>query len=225
MPERVDIGEIRRAQIVEATARVIARDGFHNASVSAIEREAGVSRGVITYHFASKDDVVLATFDAMIQQVEQTILPARLEGLSGWERTEQILNWALAERQDGDRFDSLHYAFLALIFHRPEFRERLATLYAGMRDSYAEDIAEEIRRLDLPPADAKALGTITASVLHGLIMQQNADPRSIDAQHLLDVFGDMVRGYLRQRQGPPGPSPPPAAGEGNPDPRPRAPNA
>jgi AcrR family transcriptional regulator len=198
MTGRVDIGGIRRAQIVDAASRVIARDGFHNASISAIEREAGVSRGVITYHFASKDDIVLAIFDAMIEQVEQKILPDRLQGLSGWERTAQIMAWALLERQEGDKFDCIHYAFLALIFHRPELRERLASLYAGMRDGYTADVAEEIGRGNLPPEDAEALGAIAASVLHGLVMQQNVSPGAIDFRRVLEVFGNMMRGYLGQ---------------------------
>lgn len=198
MAKRIDIGEIRRGDIVAAASRVIARDGFHNASISAIQREAGVSRGVITYHFASKDDIVLAIFDATIEQIEQKILPDRLRGLSGWGRTAQIMIWALLEREGGEEFDCIHYAFLALIFHRPDLRERLARLYADMRADYAADVAEEMRRGDLPPADAEALGAIAASMLHGLVMQQNVAPDAIDIRRILEVFGAMMRGYLGQ---------------------------
>lgn len=196
MADRVDVGSIRRAQIVEAATRVIARKGFHNASISEIEQEAGVSRGVITYHFPSKEDLVLAVFDAMIDRVRRATAPCPVDHLAGCAVAERVIEWALTERPDVDEFDCLHYTFLALILHRPDFRRRMAALYAGMRDHFTAYVAEEVREAGSPPCDVGAVGTIVISALHGLIMQQNADPDAIDCDRLLGVLRAMVRGYL-----------------------------
>ncbi len=55
----------RRAQIVDCAIETIAELGFANASVDQIARRVGVSKGVITYHFPSKEGIV----DAVVEKV------------------------------------------------------------------------------------------------------------------------------------------------------------
>jgi TetR/AcrR family fatty acid metabolism transcriptional regulator len=55
----------RRAQIVDCAIEAIAEMGFARASVDQIARRAGVSKGVISYHFPSKEEIV----DAVIEKV------------------------------------------------------------------------------------------------------------------------------------------------------------
>jgi AcrR family transcriptional regulator len=55
----------RRAQIVDCAIDTIAEMGFANASVEQFARRAGVSKGVITYHFPNKEEIV----DAIIEKV------------------------------------------------------------------------------------------------------------------------------------------------------------
>jgi AcrR family transcriptional regulator len=55
----------RRAQIVDCAIDAIAELGFAKASVDQIAKRAGVSKGVITYHFPSKEEIV----DAAVEKV------------------------------------------------------------------------------------------------------------------------------------------------------------
>jgi AcrR family transcriptional regulator len=48
----------RRAQIIDCAIDSIAELGFARASIDQIARRAGVSKGVITYHFPSKEEIV-----------------------------------------------------------------------------------------------------------------------------------------------------------------------
>jgi AcrR family transcriptional regulator len=48
----------RRAQLVDAAIDVLARDGYAAASTVRIARAAGVSRGVLTYHFRDRADLI-----------------------------------------------------------------------------------------------------------------------------------------------------------------------
>jgi AcrR family transcriptional regulator len=50
-------GAVRRAMCT-----LVARHGFHGASMSAVAREAGVATGTAYVHYASKDALVLATY-------------------------------------------------------------------------------------------------------------------------------------------------------------------
>ena len=48
----------RRAQIVESAIAVIAEVGYANTSMARIARRAGISRGLISYHFSGKDELI-----------------------------------------------------------------------------------------------------------------------------------------------------------------------
>src|SRR3954449_13366396 len=56
--------EETRRELVEAAMRVFGQRGFHGASLEQIAREAGYSTGAIYGHFAGKDELFLAAFDA-----------------------------------------------------------------------------------------------------------------------------------------------------------------
>jgi TetR/AcrR family fatty acid metabolism transcriptional regulator len=48
----------RRAQIIECAIETIAALGYAKASLAQIARRAGISKGVISYHFAGKDELI-----------------------------------------------------------------------------------------------------------------------------------------------------------------------
>lgn len=54
------IEAVRRAQITECAIQCIAEIGYVNASLAKIAKRADISTGVISYHFASKDDLIRA---------------------------------------------------------------------------------------------------------------------------------------------------------------------
>jgi AcrR family transcriptional regulator len=52
------IEEARRRQIVETAIQTIAQQGISQASLAEIARKAGCSKGVISYHFNGKDELI-----------------------------------------------------------------------------------------------------------------------------------------------------------------------
>lgn len=54
--------DARRLSLIEAAARVLARDGASGASVRAIALEGGVSPGLIVHHFGGVDALIAATY-------------------------------------------------------------------------------------------------------------------------------------------------------------------
>jgi DNA-binding transcriptional regulator YbjK len=55
-------GERRRRSLLEAALRVIARGGVEAVTHRRVAAEAGVSHGATTYHFASRDEIILQAF-------------------------------------------------------------------------------------------------------------------------------------------------------------------
>ncbi len=67
------IEEARRRQIVETAIQTIATQGFSQASLAEIARKAGISKGVISYHFAGKDELVEEILRSLLHQPAEFI--------------------------------------------------------------------------------------------------------------------------------------------------------
>lgn len=61
--KRADQRERTRAEIVDAAVSVFAEHGYEGAGTRAIASRAGVTQGLLTYHFESKDELWRAAAD------------------------------------------------------------------------------------------------------------------------------------------------------------------
>jgi TetR/AcrR family transcriptional regulator, fatty acid metabolism regulator protein len=73
----------RRAQILSAAIDTIAELGYGQASLARIAKRAGTSKGVISYHFAGKDDLIREIVAEVLAKGEAYMLPRVLAESSG----------------------------------------------------------------------------------------------------------------------------------------------
>lgn len=74
---RADQADHRRAELLEATRRVVLERGLASTRVADIARATNVSGGLIHYHFATKDDLITAmlrsTSGAEVQRLKEIV--------------------------------------------------------------------------------------------------------------------------------------------------------
>ena len=73
--KRTFIETARRAQIVAAAIDTIAELGYGQASLVRIAERAGISKGVILYHFADKDDLIRELVTDLVTRAEAYMRP------------------------------------------------------------------------------------------------------------------------------------------------------
>lgn len=61
--------EVRRRRIVDAAIDCLCREGWHRTTMAAIAKEAGISRGLISYHFAGRDDLYEAVLESVVRVI------------------------------------------------------------------------------------------------------------------------------------------------------------
>ena len=61
------------AQIVTAARRLVAEQGLEALTIGALEERLSFTRGVITYHFANKDEIVQAVFASAIDEIDAAV--------------------------------------------------------------------------------------------------------------------------------------------------------
>ena len=74
-----------RERIVEACERVIARGGLRGFRMSDVAREAGVSIGLLAYHFGDRDGLLQAALDHVNERAARraSLRSARADGATG----------------------------------------------------------------------------------------------------------------------------------------------
>jgi AcrR family transcriptional regulator len=199
-----EIALLRREQIVQAAVAVIAEQGIQNLSLSEIEKKADMSRGQLTYYFRTKEAILLAVFDHVLETMYRRLpRPAGAtpeEGpfarAGGWELVQTLLRTILLEPPISE-FGCLQYTFLAQISHREDFRERLASLYEEWRSHMAQRLEEDQAAGQIQRSiSGRALASVIQALLHGLAMQALADPAAFDRQAVLELCLDMLSSYL-----------------------------
>src|ERR1700736_6890600 len=72
-------GEATRGQLLAIATRMFAERGYEDTSIEAVLREAGVSRGSLYRHFASKE----ALFEAVAEELETSVGAQTMAAASG----------------------------------------------------------------------------------------------------------------------------------------------
>src|SRR5690349_10992781 len=111
---RVNIGQIRRDEIIAATIAIIDEKGIDQLSLSAIEKRTGMSRGQLTYYFPTREKILLAVFDRLLQLMKERVEagetdhPCGQPG-SGWQRLRAFLTFFVLHPIEAKEFHSLQY--------------------------------------------------------------------------------------------------------------------
>jgi AcrR family transcriptional regulator len=94
--------EITRTKVIKAAVNSIYRDGFHAAHTNRIAEEAGVSWGVLQYHFGDKDGLLQAVLDHIFDEFQSTLANATLDGPDLRQRLNQLIdiNWTLISKKE-----------------------------------------------------------------------------------------------------------------------------
>jgi TetR/AcrR family transcriptional repressor of bet genes len=102
MPRPKNSGQ-RRAQIVDGLIDVMARSGYDGASIQEIARAAGLTPGLLHYHFGSKREILVAAVEQLIDGVRARY-EARLAGGApdARARLDAFIDAHLARGRDAD---------------------------------------------------------------------------------------------------------------------------
>ena len=163
-------------RLVEAATKVVARHGFHAATVDQIADEAGYSVGALYSNFKNKDDLFLSVFDGHLRWYEE-----RLEEAAASDDQERAFrDWMQAADDNPDQV-LIFIEFWAYAVRRPKLRRSFAKRMAEMRQSLAAALDRRAQETGTPLAlPAPTLALVLLSLGRGLGLEQLADPESLD---------------------------------------------
>jgi len=188
--------EARRREIVEGLMAAMAQSGYSGASIQAIARAAGLTPGLVHYHFESKQEVLLALVEELSRRVRARY-EARLAGSAEpWDRLRAFLDAHLALGQDADpRAVACWVAIGAEAVRLPEVRQVYEAAIAQQLETLQSLVREILVAEGRPTREARSLAAGLLAAIQGsyqLAVAAGATPRGFAAPTLLR----MARGLL-----------------------------
>ncbi len=153
-----------RTRILDAAEAMVRARGVSGLTLEAAAREAGVSKGGLLYHFASKEALLAAMLNRLADFVAEDFVLAieRLPPGPG-RAARAMLAWGLevSEAEANERCDRAAAVFLAAFHHDPALLDPIRAVVAGLRDAMAAD--------GLPPGH----GAAVMAAMDGLFMARD----------------------------------------------------
>jgi predicted metal-dependent HD superfamily phosphohydrolase/AcrR family transcriptional regulator len=176
--------EQRRTELVQALLRVIAKDGWSACTMEAIAREAGVSTGLVNYHFTTKHDLLVAMvgqLDAQLRgRAERRVSP---DG-DPWVALDAVLGACLGLGADADPVALAAWSALGSEAARvPDVALRYANALAGLRASL-----DEALRACVPGASMEFLSVALLTAIEGAWRIGTIAPALLPEGRMADVL-------------------------------------
>jgi len=158
-------GDRRRAQIMEAAARVFAERGYHRTTVRDIARAAGIADGTVYLYFTSKQELLLALIAQLGRFAERRGDFAEHAGMELRDFARMYLARRFAEVRETRRlFAAVLPELLADADLREAFAQRVDEAY-GAADAA---LAHRARAGELGDLDPELLVRVATATMLGL---------------------------------------------------------
>ena len=185
-----------RAMVVDETVRCVLEEGFGSASAKHITERAGVTWGVIQYHFGDRDGLLMAVVDQGFGQLLESLqaMERELGSTSGHSRAELVVNAV------SDAF--LSPTSIAAL-------EILIATRAGRADVDQKHLLELFTTLTrlgryvadgLEPERADAVGNLIWTTLMGTMVAKMAVPGPVDVSRELRALTDVIAAYVEHHR-------------------------
>lgn len=136
----------RLSQVLDQAALVFARRGFAAASVREIVQPIGMLPGSLYYHFATKEDLLVAVYQEGVSRISAAVDAAAESITDPWKRLEAACVTHLT-----CLLDNTDYAQV-IIMVRPSDVPRVADDLVALRNGYEQRFNTFIKHLPLDPA-------------------------------------------------------------------------
>ncbi len=181
--------------LLEATARVLTREGFDKASTNHIAAVAGVSVGSLYQYFPSKEALVAAVIDRHSQEIRQTVRGELAEAVNL--PIEEAVRKLVAVAVKAHRIDPKLHHVLAEQIPRVGRLENAATFNRqnySLFAAYLERHRDEIRPVDLELAAFVCVTSIEALTHTAVLHRKVVAGEAVEA--LIEEATRLVVGYL-----------------------------
>ena len=174
-----NLRDLRRSRIVAAARALVAQGGLEALSFSSLEERLDFTRGVITYHFADKDEIVAAVLQSAVAEIDGATSAEVEASASLEEKVRAVLRTKVQGFLDHPEAAEILLAFWAQLSLQGPVRQLTAQLFGGYRVQSARLVRAARKRNPRCRADPDAMAAVLVGTVIGLVIQSRFEPEAI----------------------------------------------
>lgn len=165
-------GTDSRERIMDATYQALVQTGYADLTMSDIAAESETSTGLLHYHFDTKQELLVAFLDHLLEKLE-----ARLDAMSEEDpvgRLFEVMEWFVLTREEVER-EAFTVALLELRSQAPyddRYRERMRQADHLLREALADIVRDGIETGVFHECDPDAVATLLLAAMDGARSRQ-----------------------------------------------------
>ena len=175
---KLSAGERKRHQILDAALKVIAADGVDAVTHRSVGKQAGVSHGVVSYHFPTRDSLIYKSFEHYFGSFED------LQAQAGWspkekmskQRIVDVLTKVVAVELTNTGATLVEQELLLVAARRPE----LAALYREWEERGISVFTEGLKSSGYK--NPRRIALVLVNFIRGFLLESLTDP-ALTEQH------------------------------------------
>lgn len=165
------MGAVRRPQILEAAARVIARRGVTGLRLADVAAESGLSVGSIQHYFGTRDRLLVQVFAYETDRAVERWMASEDGGVDAWGRLVAFVDIVLEPRTFRDRW-TRWLQFWAAYAREPKLRRSMGRAYEMWRQPFRRAFEQGIASGEFRPSlPLEALVDRAVALFDGLVLQ------------------------------------------------------
>ncbi|MCB9640422.1 MAG: TetR/AcrR family transcriptional regulator [Myxococcales bacterium] len=185
----------KKAQLREAAYRCFQKSGYYETTVDDICNKAQCSKGSFYYHYASKQEVFIDILQVWAREVISEMLKRFEDALANETPMSAVTQAIQDEVRRGRALVPLWLEF-TVHAHRDELvRNALSKFFRRARNAISE-MLEPLTRERFSEEESEGIATGIFGIYTGLLMQELADPGSVDASEavaqIMSVMGRLL---------------------------------
>ncbi|MEK7370328.1 MAG: TetR/AcrR family transcriptional regulator [candidate division NC10 bacterium] len=203
MTPKLGVAPVRRDQIVAATIRCLARDGYAGLTMKRVAAEARLSQGILHYYFPDKRAILAAAADRVTTDLDRRVA-AEARGARGARGRLRALIRACLDVAARDRqFWTVFIEFWGETLHDPALAALNARSYTRARRLIGRVVAAGVAEGAFRRVDAGEAAAVILALLDGLSLQLTFDPGLMPTARAERVCEAALLAYLGSRRAPP----------------------
>ncbi len=187
-----------RLRICKAAAKRLAANGYHGTSIKQVVENAGVSLGALQHHFPSKDNLVEATAEYLLERSIRWFQRIKTELEKDRSAFAEVMR-----RSWEDQFMTPDYGALLEILVASRSDASLRKRIAPKLENWKDGIEAELRDLLTPIAkDAQELSailTIGRCMMTGLLVHDGLLGDEKHMRNVIDAWVGLVAGSAHKQ--------------------------
>jgi AcrR family transcriptional regulator len=196
--------ELSTGKLLDAAAELIAEGGYERMTLAAIGKRAGYSHGLVTARFGSKEGLLWALVDRMVNDWRGGLLLPSVAGQSGITALHTMLDeLEKSWHRSPERMRALYILMFEALLPVPLLHERMAELHDDLRRSVVEAIERSISDGSVgADIDSAAVARLIVGGLRGAVYQAMLDPDRVPIKVALSDIGLLIDALLPPPSGP-----------------------